>query len=57
MKSLAYLEIFEEKAVKFREEERAAYERVKSEEGEAFEEVEKDWLAYKNPDVITHFPP
>jgi hypothetical protein len=38
-------------------EERASYEKTRNEEGKEFEEVEKDWLAYKNPDIIRHFPP
>jgi hypothetical protein len=41
----------------FEAEESAAYERAKTEEGKDFAEIENDWLAYKNSDVIEHFPP
>ena len=57
VKSLGYLERVEEKFKRFQEEDRLAYERAKSEEGKEFEEIEKDWLAFKNPEVIPHFPP
>lgn len=57
VKALTYLDRVEVKYNLFKEEERLAYERTKNEEGKDFEEVEKDWLAYQNPDVIEHFPP
>ena len=57
VKSLGYLERVEEKFKRFEEEDKIAYERAKSEEGKEFEEIEKDWLAYKNQEVIPHFPP
>jgi len=56
-KSLGYLEKVEEKFKIFAEEEKTAYERVKAEEGKEFEEIEKDYLSYKNTDVLEHFPP
>ena len=58
MKSLKHLEQFEEKVQVFKEEERAAYENAKAQEGEQFtQQVEQDWLSYKNNDVLSHFPP
>ena len=57
VKSLGYLERVEEKLKRFEEEDKLAYERAKNEEGKEFEEIEKDWLAFKNPEVIPHFPP
>ena len=30
---------------------------MKAEQPQVLEEIEKDWLAYSNPDVIEHFPP
>lgn len=57
MKSLTYLEKYEEKCLGFAAEERAQYEKAKQEEGKEFAEIEKDWLAYQNPDVIDHYPP
>lgn len=57
VKSLAYLERVQERFKVYKEEERAAYERAKTEDGKEFEEIEKDWLAYQNPNVIEHYPP
>ncbi len=57
IKSLTYLERVESKLQDFRVEERANYERARNEEGKDFAEIEKDWLAYQNSDVIEHYPP
>lgn len=57
LKSLIYLDRVEAKFTLFAAEELAAYERAKAEEGTDFEEIEKDYLAYKNLDVIKSFPP
>lgn len=57
MKSLIYLDRVEAKFTLFAAEEEAAYQRAKAEDGTDFEEIEKDFLAYKNPDVIKYFPP
>lgn len=58
LKSLKYLDLFEEKFVKglFHQEELAALE--KAQQTEVFtDDVQKDWLAYNNSEVIPHFPP
>lgn len=57
LKSLIYLDRVEAKFTLFAAEKLAAYERAKAEEGTDFEEIEKDYLAYKNLDVIKSFPP
>lgn len=54
---MIYLERFEEKVKVFKEEEKAAYELAKQQHPDEIADVEKDWLAYKNSDVIPHFPP
>lgn len=55
LKSLSYLLKYEEKCKQFQEQERAELEKFKSQDAAA--EVMQDWLAYKNPEVIEHFPP
>lgn len=57
LKSLVYLERYEQKAAVFEADDKALYERAKQEEGKEFAEIEKDWLSYQNPDVIEHYPP
>jgi len=57
LKSLTYLTRYEEKVKLFQEEELAAYEKAKQLHPEEVADLEKDWRAYNNTDVIKHWPP
>ena len=55
LKSLEYLEKFDERCVEFAKEELERYEQAS--QTEEFKEVAQDWLTYQHPEVIKHFPP
>lgn len=57
LKALIYFKKFEIKAEEFQKEQQEAYELQKLQHPEEFEDIEKNWLAYRNKDVIAHFPP
>ena len=55
LKTLQLFEVYEEKCKKFSEEEKAAYEKAKTEG--TLTAIQEDWLGYQSEEVIPHFPP